>query len=103
MVPTHDLVVMGHLRTGWVTSWGMAAESNAVTVTAARLSQSPPPLCSLPEILLLGLRRVGVAEAELRLRCRAAGAAQRQKQQRMVMELILHAATWTGQTFAPKF
>lgn len=45
----------------------MAAESNAVTVTlmAARLSQHPPPLRSLPKILLPGLCHVGVAEGGL--------------------------------------
>lgn len=43
----------------------MAAESSAVSVTAARLSQHPPPLRSLPKILLPGLCCVGVAEAEL--------------------------------------
>lgn len=45
----------------------MAAESSAVPVTAvaARLSQHPPPLRSLPKILLLCLCCVGVAEAGL--------------------------------------
>lgn len=44
-----------------------AAKSSAVSVTAmaARLSQHPPPLQSLPKILLPGLCHVGVAEAAL--------------------------------------